>query len=159
MNLTQKQLDAKEAYLNNQQERMLALYEKADTTERNAIIRQIDSFLSTCNPNGKNFWLKFRRKLEILNEKSILFPLGSVFMTMGAREILSDSSQEPMEFLVRHQYGDWGEVCKDDADENNFSLKNGFRILSAYKTNGGEKLWIITEADRSATTILLPSEY
>lgn len=159
MNLTQTQLDAKNAYLNDQQERMLALYQKADTNERNAVIGHIDSFLSTCNQSKKNFWRKFRRKLEILNEKSILFPLGSVFMTVGARESLSDSSQEPIEFLARHQRGDWGDICKDDADESDFSLKNGFRILSAYKTNGGEKLWIITEADRSATTILLPSEY
>ena len=159
MNLTQTQLDAKNAYLKNQQEQMLALYEKADINERNAVIGHIDSFLSNCNQSEKNFWLKFRRKLEILNEKSILLPLGSIFMTIGARESLNNSSQEPIEFLARHQRGDWGDVCKDDANENNFSLKNGFRILSAYKTSDGEKLWIITEADRSATTILLPSEY
>ena len=158
-NLTQTQLDAKQAYLDRQQKQMLALYEKADASERKAIIRHIDSFLSTCNQDQKIFWLRFRRKLGILNEKSILFSLGNIYMTAGAKEALTESNQEPIEFLSRHVRGDWGEVCKEDADENNFSVKNGFRILSAYKTTKGEKLWIITEADRSATTILLPSEY
>jgi hypothetical protein len=158
-NLTQNQPDAKQAYLNQQQEQMLALYEKADTSERKAIIGHIDGFLSTCNQVEKTFWLRFRRKLEILNEKTILFPLGSVFVTIGAREAFYESKQEPFEFLSRHQCGDWGNICKDDADENDFSLKNGFRLLSAYKTACGEKFWIITEADRSSTTILLPSEY
>ncbi len=69
-NLTQTQLDAKQAYLNRQQEQMLAQYQNADQTERKAIIRQIDSFLPiTRSRDEKNFWLKFRRKLEILNEK------------------------------------------------------------------------------------------
>ena len=54
---------------------------------------------------------------------------------------------------------DWGEVSEEDVQENEFSLKEGFRLLSAYRTGKGQKLWIITEADRSATTILLPSEY
>jgi hypothetical protein len=65
----------------------------------------------------------------------------------------------PIEFLSRHQTGDWGIVCDDDKRENDFSVREGFRILSSYKTSNGEKLWVITEADRSVTTILLPSEY
>ncbi len=69
-NLTQTQLDAKQAYLNRQQEQMLTQYQNVDQTERKAIIRQIDSFLLiTRSRDEKNFWLKFRRKLEILNEK------------------------------------------------------------------------------------------
>ena len=159
MNLTQSQMEAKEAYLNNQMEQMLSLYEKADTTERKAIIRHIDSFLSVCNQSEKSFWLKFRRKLEVLNEKSVLFSLGRIFLTPGANEALSESSQEPFEFLQRHQKGDWGIVCKEDAEENDFSVKNDFRILSAYLTNNKEKIWLITESDRSSTTILLPCEY
>ena len=158
-NLTQKHESAKEAYLNYQQEQMLALYEKASTEERKAIIKHIDSFLSTCNESEKRFWLKFRRKLEVLNEKAILFPLGNIYLTVGAREALQEANQEPYEFLSRHQKGDWGELCEDDKRENELSVKEGFRILSAYKTGSGLKVWVITEATREATTILLPSEY
>jgi hypothetical protein len=159
MNLTQEKLNAKQAYLNQQTEQMLALYEKADTGERNAIIKHIDSFLSGCNQDKKQFWLKFRSKLEVLNEKAVLFPLGKIYLTVGAKEALADSIQFPNEFLEKHQKGDWGIVGKEDSQENDFSVKNGFRILSAYKTKGDVKLWIITEADRSSTTLLLPSEY
>jgi hypothetical protein len=158
-NLTQTQIDAKQAYLNNQQEQMIELYEKANTEERNAIIRHINSFLSTCNEDEKRFWLKFRYKLEILNEKSFLFPLGSIFITNGAREILKDSNQEAFDFLMQHQHGEWGDLGQEDIDENIRSLKIGYRLLSAYKTTIGDKLWVITEPDRSFTTILLPSEY
>jgi hypothetical protein len=80
-------------------------------------------------------------------------------MTIGAREALAESNQLPNEFLAKHQAGDWGVVCEDDRRENDFSVKEGFRILSAYKTYDGVKIWIITEADRSSTTLLLPSEY
>jgi hypothetical protein len=55
--------------------------------------------------------------------------------------------------------GDWGELSDEDVKENEFSLKEGLRLLSAYQTGKGQKIWIITEADRSSTTILLPSEY
>ncbi len=159
MNLTQTQKDAKDAYLNQQQEIMLALYEKADTAERNAIIKQIDSFLSVVSPHAKIFWLKFRRKLEILNERKVLFPLGEVYLTIGAKEALEESDQTAIEFLSRHQSGDYGDVCEDDRRENELSVKENFRILSAYKTSNGVKIWVITEACRSSTTCLLPSEY
>ncbi len=158
-NITQTQQDAKQAYLNYQQDQMLALYQKADTNERNAIIQQIDSFLSVVSSDAKTFWLKFRRKLETLNEKVVLFPLGDVFLTVGANEALDESNQLPNEFLARHQKGDWGDVCEDDRQENELSVKEGFRILSAYKTDRDVKIWVITEADRRSTTVLLPSEY
>jgi len=61
--------------------------------------------------------------------------------------------------VQRHQDGDWGDLCEADRQENEFSLIHGFRLLSAYHLNSGAQIWIITEADRSATTILLPSEY
>jgi hypothetical protein len=64
-----------------------------------------------------------------------------------------------MAFVSRHQAGDWGEVLPEDQAENEYSLQHGFRLLSAYRTANGVKLWVITKADRSATTILLPSEY
>ena len=114
MNLTQNQSDAKQAYLNHQQEQMLALYEKADTDERKAIIGHIDSFLSICNKDEKTFWLKFRRKLEILNEKSVLFPLGQIFLTIGAKEALKESGENAFDFLSRHQTGDYGDLCEED---------------------------------------------
>jgi hypothetical protein len=158
-NLTQTQQDAKQAYLNRQSEQMLALYEKADKQERNAIIKQIDSFLSIVSKDSKNFWLKFRHKLETLNESKVLFPLGKVYLTIGAQDALEESSQLPNEFLARHQKGDWGLICEDDKRENELSLLEGFRILSSYQTLQGERLWLITEADRLSTTLLLPSEY
>jgi hypothetical protein len=61
--------------------------------------------------------------------------------------------------LDRHASGDWGELEPTDVAENQYSIAHGFRLLSSYQTNAGEKLWIITEADRSATTLLLPEEY
>jgi hypothetical protein len=158
-NLSEKERNAKEAYLNNQTEKMLSLYEKADTSERKAIIGYVDSFLSGCNQEEKNFWLKFRQKLERLNEKAILFPLGQVFLTVGAKDALEESGQNAFEFLELHQQGNWGIVCEEDAKENDFSVENSFRILSAYKTKNDVKIWLISEADRLSTTILLPSEY
>ena len=64
-----------------------------------------------------------------------------------------------MEFLQRHAAGDWGEVDAHDKAENEYSLQQGFRLLAAYRLADGTKIWIITEADRSATTLLLPEEY
>jgi hypothetical protein len=58
--------------------------------------------------------------------------------------------------LARHAIGDWGELEPTDVAENEYSVAHGFRLLSSYRPNAGEKLWIITEADRSSTTLLLP---
>ena len=91
--------------------------------------------------------------------KQPLFALGRLVATPGALELLTCTEQTPLEFLARHSRGDWGECCAEDATENDFSVKAGFRILSVYSTRTGEKLWIITEADRSVTTLLTPSEY
>lgn len=88
-----------------------------------------------------------------------LFPLGIVVATPGALEALESHPTLTNEMLSRHIKGDWGEVCDEDAMENDLSVEHGFRILSAYKTPDGERIWIITEADRSATTLLLPEEY
>ena len=87
------------------------------------------------------------------------FPLGRVVATPGALRALEQAEQLPAEFLDRHVNGDWGDVPEADQQENEFSVEHGFRILSAYTTSAGEQIWILTEADRSATTILLPSEY
>ena len=61
--------------------------------------------------------------------------------------------------MLRHLAGDWGDVCEEDRRENDFSLEKGFRLLSVYHGVCGTKFWIITEADRSATTVLLPEDY
>ena len=87
------------------------------------------------------------------------FPLGRVVATPGALKALEQANENPFEFLARHQAGDWGELCEEDKKENEFSIQNGFRILSAYRTRNNTKIWVITEADRSATTLLLPEEY
>jgi hypothetical protein len=88
-----------------------------------------------------------------------LFRLGQVVATPGALAALQEAGQDPLTLLPRHQSGDWGEVPAEDKQENDFSVQQGFRILSAYTLSTGVKLWLITEADRSATTFLLPAEY
>lgn len=87
------------------------------------------------------------------------FALGQVLMTPGASEALLVAQHVPPEFLLRHKHGDWGDLCAEDQRENERSLRVGSRLLSSYQTRTDEKLWIITEWDRSATTLLLPQEY
>ena len=87
------------------------------------------------------------------------FELGRTVITPGANEALEIAGHTAIEFLRRHASGDWGELSDDDIKENELSLEQGFRLFSRYQTSKGERFWIITEADRSATTILLPIEY
>ena len=89
-----------------------------------------------------------------------LFSLGQIVATPGALAALGKAGQTPLEFLERHVRGDWGELDEEDRKENQLSLKRGFRLLSSYRTSSGDtKVWVITEADRSVTTLLLPEEY
>jgi hypothetical protein len=88
-----------------------------------------------------------------------LFKLGQLVATPGALAALEKAGQQPQEFLARHVQGDWGDLCEEDRQENVLSLECGFRLLSRYNTSAGEVLYVITEADRSVTTILLPAEY
>ena len=88
-----------------------------------------------------------------------LFPLGQVVATPGALTALEKAGQQPQEFLSRHMRGDWGELSEEDRKENALSLECGCRLLSSYHTSAGDHVWIITEADRSVTTLLLPEEY
>jgi hypothetical protein len=90
---------------------------------------------------------------------AVRFALGQTFITPGAQEALEMAGQTAIEFLRRHLSGDWGELSEADVKENELSIEQGFRLLSRYETAKGERIWIITEADRSATTILLPDEY
>jgi hypothetical protein len=91
--------------------------------------------------------------------KEALFSLGQIVATPGALATLAKAGQTPLDFLSRHVRGDWGELDKEDIKENELSVKRGFRLLSSYRTNAGVKIWVITEADRSVTTVLLPEEY
>ena len=86
-----------------------------------------------------------------------LFPLGNVYQTPGVLEAIP--SEDVLRALARHQSGDWGDLGDEDKRENEFSLGYPLRLLSAYHAQTGVKFWVITEADRSSTTVLLPSEY
>lgn len=88
-----------------------------------------------------------------------LFELGQVVATTGAYLAMKESGDNPAEYLARHITGDWGNVPPEDAAENELSVREGFRILSSYRLSDGTRIWIITEADRSVTTFLLPEEY
>lgn len=93
------------------------------------------------------------------NPVSTRFLLGRVVATPDALEAISDNGQLLQEFISRHRVGDWGEWDKHDRLENERSLKDDLRLLSAYRLSDGTKIWIVTEADRASTTILLPEEY
>ena len=88
-----------------------------------------------------------------------LFQPGQIVATPGALDLLEEAKRTPQEFLSRHLRGDWGDLCQEDERENEFSLKHGFRLMSCYQITATENLWVITEADRSVTTLLLPNEY
>jgi hypothetical protein len=87
------------------------------------------------------------------------FALGRLLQTPGAHEAMATALHHPAEFLLRHQHGDWGELPPEDLAENERAVCEGSRIFSAYRTRLDAKLWVITEWDRSATTLLLPDEY
>ncbi len=90
----------------------------------------------------------------------IKFKIGQLVITPGALEALQDSGESPWVFLIRHVAGDWGELDEEDKRLNDQSVKDGSRILSAYMTAKGKKVWIITEAEpRGSSCILTPSEY
>ncbi len=92
------------------------------------------------------------------------FQLGRIFSTPDALRALEDSGQTPVLFLQRHQQGDWGDICDEDKQLNDQAVIDGSRILSAYQTSKGVKIWIITsaaddEGHRMTSTILLPENY
>ena len=92
------------------------------------------------------------------------FSLGRIVATPGALHALDDAGQSPGEFLARHVTGDWGDLDDEDKSLNDAALIDGSRLLSAYQTTKGTKLWVITEAVnevglRYSTTLLLPEDY
>ena len=92
------------------------------------------------------------------NQVKPLFALGQTLTTPGALVVMQDVGISPLSLLSRHQRGDWGDMDKDDKEANDSALNTKARIFSAYIFDT-VKLWVITEADRSSTTILLPEEY
>jgi hypothetical protein len=89
-----------------------------------------------------------------------LFPLGQLVATPRALALLADVGESPARLLIRHRNGDWGDVTSEDAHENEVSVRAGFRIVGSYPVGeDGSRVWIITEADRSSTCVLLPEEY
>ena len=88
-----------------------------------------------------------------------LFPLGQVLITHGALDMLEALQLAPLPFVLRHVAGDWGDLRNEDKQANAAALTYGSRLLSAYDIPPNHRLWIITEADRSSTTLLLPQEY
>lgn len=91
------------------------------------------------------------------SSESPQFPLGRLVATPAALSALTHD--DIMSAISRHLKGDWGEVCAEDREENDRSLREGYRLLSVYRGANGTKFWIITEHDRSVTTVLLPSDY
>lgn len=90
----------------------------------------------------------------------MLFKLGNIVATPAAIEAMQINNVDIASLLIKHVGGDWGGICSEDRLENELSIKNGWRILSSYPLNdAGDKVWVITEADRSSTCLLLPDEY
>jgi hypothetical protein len=86
-------------------------------------------------------------------------PLGRLVMTPGFRNAMLANGQSPTPLLLRHSQGDWGEVDEEDKAANDRAAWEGERLLSAYRLADGTRVWVVTEWDRSATTLLLPEEY
>lgn len=96
-------------------------------------------------------------RMETREHAEVKFRLGKLFITPGAMKELAP--EEVLNALGRHARGDWGDVGEEDREENELSLREGFRLLSSYRGRNETKFWIITEHDRSVTTVLLPEEY
>lgn len=97
-----------------------------------------------------------------MSERAIpkkLFSLGQTVATPGALSALEEANQMPQELLFRHVTGDWGDLCEEDKRENELGLTQGLRIFSSYLLSTQVKIWVITEWDRSVTTLLLPEDY
>ena len=124
-----------------------------ETEPRNNAVAGDDEEASEEDAEG--FEREKRKRIE--NQKEPLFELGRVVSTPGALEALA--SDEMTKALFRHHRGDWGDVCRHDWQANEEALREGFRLFSVYQEANGTKFWVITEADRSSTCVLLPEEY
>lgn len=106
-------------------------------------------------------WKKYPPQMRQVKLFNHLLKLGQVVQTPGAEKALGDTGSETtyVGLLTRHASGDWGELCAEDIAVNELGLREGDRIMSVYTLTTGVKVWVITESDRSVTTILLPEEY
>ena len=93
------------------------------------------------------------------DQSTILFPTGQIVATPGALRLMEQYQVSPISLLTRHSQGDWGSVGPEDAALNNRAINQGNRILSSYFVYEDHRVWIISEWDRSITTLLLPCEY
>ena len=102
----------------------------------------------------------FRKGIDMDAElhHRMLFRLGQIVATPGALELLDRAKSSGLEYVLRHVTGDFGSVCAEDREANSAAIVHGTRVLSAYEVQG-ERLWVVTEADRSITTIQLPGDY
>lgn len=87
------------------------------------------------------------------------FPLGSLQATPAALEVLERSGEDPYSLIMRHANCDWGTCCSADCKANEEAVRMGLRVLSMFETKLGEKVWVVTEGDRSSTTVIIPSDY
>ncbi len=87
------------------------------------------------------------------------FAPGRTLATPGALAAMEEAGTNPSSLILRHLSGDWGDLSPEDKEENELSLREGFRILSAYTLPTGQKIWLISEADRSVTTFIRPVDY
>lgn len=110
--------------------------------------------MNPCTPNRP-----FHPSIINIAPENPLFPLGKLVATPGAIELLKQHELSPFDFVCRHVAGDWGDLDAEDVQANQAALRQGTRLFSSYRIGEEHKLWIITEADRSSTTLLLPSEY
>ena len=92
-----------------------------------------------------------------MSVQTVSFPVGNVVITPNALDQLTPADTQ--RGLQRHQVGDWGDLGEEDWKENDNALRTGLRLLSVYRSASGVTFWVITEADRSATTLLLPDDY
>lgn len=114
--------------------------------------------VSTTNPDVRQYHKAERHE----SPPSPAFSLGNVVATPGALNLLEALNIHPVQLLERHARADWGDLCAEDREANQLALHQGGRLLSVYRVtpaSPGTRVWIITEADRSVTTLLLPSEY
>ena len=98
--------------------------------------------------------------LDITTQTSPLFSMGRLCATPGALALIQELGEPSMQSLIqRHLVGDWAEMAQEDQATNHYAIRCGARIFSSYALKTDAKVWIITESDRSLTTVLLPSEY
>ena len=93
------------------------------------------------------------------HERRPLFALGRTLATPGALHACEEAEVLPQLLFMRHQSGDWGDLVQEDREANDHALEHGGRLFSAYNLPTDQRLWVITESDRSATTLLKPEEY